>query len=384
MTPVWIGALVVVALLLAALSALLTLANFRVFRPAPKPVPGREVPRVSVLVPARNEEAAIGRLCSDVLASEGVDLELVILDDDSHDATAAIVGRFAAEDPRVRLVRGGGLPSGWCGKQHACSQLAASARHDTWVFLDVDVSPTPDAIARTADFLDASGAALASGFPRQATACLLDWLLLPLIHFILLGYLPIARSRQDRSPGLAAGCGQLFVTRRADYERAGGHAAIRTSLHDGVKLPRAYRREGLSTDIFDATDIATCRMYARSADVWRGLSKNATEGVGSPATIVPFTILLAGGGILPVVLVGVGIATGFRAWPVWAPAVASIAALLAFAPRLVEAVRFRQSVASALLHPLAIAVFLAIQWTALVRRALGLKTSWRGRVLEAQ
>jgi hypothetical protein len=384
MTDVWIGALAVVALVLAALPALLTVANLRVFRPAPQPVPDGAMARVSVLVPARNEEAAIGRLCSDVLASEGVDLELVILDDDSRDATAAIVTRFAAEDPRVRLVRGGGLPSGWCGKQHACWQLAAAARHDTWVFLDVDVSPAPDAIARTVAFLDASGAALASGFPRQATVCVLDWLLLPLIHFILLGYLPIARSRQDRSPGLAAGCGQLFVTRRADYERAGGHAAIRTSLHDGVKLPRAYRRAGLSTDIFDATDIATCSMYARSVDVWRGLSKNATEGVGSPATIVPFTVLLAGSAVLPLVLVAVGIATGFRAWPVWAPAVASIAALLAFVPRLVEAVRFRQGVASVVLHPLAIVVFLTIQWTALVRRSLGLKTSWRGRALEAQ
>ena len=384
MTSVWIGALAVVALVLAALPALLTLANLRVFRPAPTPVSGGASARVSVLVPARNEEAAIGRLCHDVLASEGVELELVILDDDSHDATAAIVSRFAAEDSRVRLVRGGDLPPGWCGKQHACLQLAAAARHDILVFLDVDVSPTPDAIARIVAFLDASGAALGSGFPRQATACLLDWLLLPLIHFILLGYLPIARSRQDRSPGLAAGCGQLFVTRRTDYERAGGHAAIRASLHDGVKLPRAYRRAGLSTDIFDASDIATCRMYARSIDVWRGLAKNATEGVGSPATIAPFTILLAGGAILPVVLVAVGVATGFHAWPAWAPAVASIATLLAFAPRLVEAARFRQSMASVVLHPLAIGVFLAIQWTALVRRSLGLKTSWRGRALEAQ
>jgi hypothetical protein len=379
-----IGAFALAGLVLAALPALLTLANLRAFRPAPRPAPGGSSPRVSVLVPARNEERAIGRLCRDVLASEGVDLELVILDDASDDATATIVAGFAAEDSRVRLVAGQPLPAGWCGKQHACWQLARAARHDTWVFLDVDVSPAPDAIARAVAFLDASGAALGSGFPRQATSCLLDWLLLPLIHFILLGYLPIARSRQDGSPGLAAGCGQLFVTRRADYEKAGGHAAIRASLHDGVKLPRAYRRAGLKTDIFDATDLASCRMYERSADVWRGLSKNATEGIGAPATIVPFTLLLAGGQVLPVVLVAWGLAVGWQSWPWWAIPVTCVAAALVWLPRLLETNRFRQSLASALVHPVAVAVFLAIQWIALARRLLGLKTSWRGRPLTPQ
>ena len=382
MSPLAIGILAVVGLAVAALPALLTVANLRAFAPPPPPAGTR--PRVSVLVPARNEAAAIGRLCRDVLASEAVDLELVILDDGSDDGTAEIVARIAVEDSRVRLVGGKPLPAGWCGKQHACWQLAGAATHDTWVFLDVDVSPAPDAIARAVAFLDASGAALGSGFPRQRTACLLDWLLLPLIHFILLGFLPLARSRRDGSPGMAAGCGQLFVTRRADYERAGGHAVIRASLHDGVKLPRAYRRAGLATDVFDATGVASCRMYERSADVWRGLSKNATEGIGGPATIVPFTILLAGGQILPFALAAGGLATGFAGWPRWAIPVSLAAVAVAWLPRFLEAARFRQSVASAIVHPVGVAVFLAIQWIALARRTLGLKTAWRGRSLAPQ
>jgi hypothetical protein len=383
MTPAVIGILAVAALALAALPAVLTLVNLRAFAPPPPP-PAGDPPQVSVLVPARNEARAIGRLCREVLASTGVDLELVILDDASDDGTADIVRGIAASDPRVRLVSGRPLPAGWCGKQHACWQLAEAARRDMWVFLDVDVSPTPDAVARAVAFLDASGAALGSGFPRQRTSCLLDWLLLPLIHFILLGFLPLARSRRDGSPGMAAGCGQFFVTRRADYDRAGGHAAIRASLHDGVKLPRAYRRAGLKTDICDATEIASCRMYERNADVWRGLAKNATEGIGGPATIVPFTLLLGGGQILPFALVGLGLATGWHAWPRWAIAAAVAAAVLAWLPRFLEAFRFRQSPTSALFHPLGVAVFLAIQWIALARKLLGLRTAWRGRSLVPQ
>jgi len=384
MSPLAIGILAAVAAALAAMPALLTLANLRAFARTPPVRGGMPLPAVSVLVPARNEEAAIGRLCRDVLASTGVDLELVILDDDSRDATAAIVGEVAAADSRVRLVRGRPLPAGWCGKQHACWQLAEAARHDTWVFLDVDVSPTADAIARAVAFLDTSGVALAGGFPRQLTGSVLEWLLLPLIQFILLGFLPLARARRDNAPGLAAGCGQFFVTRRADYERAGGHAAIRASLHDGIKLPRAYRHAGLTTDVFDASDIASCRMYTRSVDVWRGLGKNATEGIGSPATILPFTLLLAGGQILPVGLVATGLATGWRGWPWWGIACAVVATGLSFLPRLLEAPRFRQSWASAIAHPLGVAIFLAIQWWALARRTLGFETAWRGRSLAPQ
>ncbi len=384
MSPLVVLVFAWAGLVLAALPALLTVANLRLFRPPPEPPAGGPLPPVSVLVPARNEERAIGRLMGDVLASEGVDLELVVLDDSSDDRTAEIVAAVADRDPRVRLVRGGPLPAGWCGKQHACWQLARAARHDTWVFLDVDVVPARDAVARSVAFLEASGAGLASGFPRQETGSFLEWLLLPLIHFVLLGYLPLARARQDNTPSLAAGCGQLFVTRRADYERAGGHAAIRASLHDGVKLPRAYRRAERVTDIFDATEIASCRMYSRSLDVWRGLSKNATEGVGSAATIVPFTILLGGGAVLPPLFAGWGLATGFAGWPTGAAAVTLAAAALAYVPRILDAVRFRQSITSALVHPLGVAVFLAIQWVALVRKTLGLKTAWRGRSLAPQ
>ena len=371
------------AVVLAAIPAALSLANLRVFRPAPvprTPVP----PRVSVLVPARDEAAAIAACVEALLASRAVELEVVVLDDASTDGTADIVAGLAARDGRVRLVRGRPLPAGWCGKQHACAQLAEAAAFDTWVFLDTDVTLVPEGVGRCVAFLDASGAALVSGFPRQLTGAVLDWLLLPLIHFVLLGFLPVARSRIDPSPGLAAGCGQLFVTRRDAYARAGGHAAIRSSLHDGIKLPRAYRRAGLATDIFDASDIASCRMYARSVDVWKGLAKNATEGIGAPATIVPFTILLAGGQILPFALLAVGLAAGFVGWPVWAAPAAVAAAALAYLPRVLAAVRFGQSATSVLVHPLGVAVLLAIQWASLGRRCLGLKTAWRGRTLDPQ
>lgn len=376
-----VGVAAAVALATAALPALLVVANLRRFAPAPPP---GDPHSVSALVPARNEAEAIDGLLDHLLASRGVDLEVVVLDDDSRDGTAARVAARAAADPRVRLLSGRPLPAGWCGKQHACAQLAAAARHETLAFVDADVRLAPDALARGAAFLDAAAADLVSGFPRQITGQAADRLLLPLIHFILLGFLPLGRARAQPSPALAAGCGQWFITRRAAYERAGGHAAIRRSLHDGVMLPRAYRRAGLRTDIFDATDVASCRMYDTSRATLAGLAKNATEGIGAPRTIVPFTVLLVGGQVLPWVLVGAGLLGGWRDWPGWAIVATVAAAALSAATRIQLDRRFTGSAVGWLGHPLGVAVLVAIQWWALARKLAGAKTSWRGRSLDPQ
>ncbi len=134
----------------------------------------------------------------------------------------------------------------------------------------------------------------------------LERLVIPLIHFVLLGFLPLARMRASRSPAYAAGCGQLFLARREAYEKMGGHAVIRTSLHDGLTLPAAFRRAGLATDLFDATDVASCRMYHGAGELWRGLAKNATEGIAHPARIGPVYPVSAGRtGGMPVVLLAI-------------------------------------------------------------------------------
>src|SRR5207249_2189563 len=160
-----------------------------------------------------------------------------------------------------------------------------------------------------------------------------------------------------------AGCGQLFLTRRPSYEAAGGHANIRTTLHDGIKLPRAFRAAGLLTDLCDATELAVCRMYRGGAELWRGLAKNATEGLASPAMILPATLLLAGGQVLPVALLAAA------PWlPPAAGWLAGAATALAYSTRLAGVVRFRQSLLGALLHPVGVLVLLAIQWYALARR----------------
>ena len=357
-----------IALGLAALPLGLCLLNLPLYR---KPAPARGRPAVSVLIPARNEEANIAAAVGCVLASTGVELELVVLDDHSTDSTASILASIV--DPRLRVALAPPLPPGFVGKQHACASLASLARHDIMVFVDADVRLAPDAVSRMAGFMQDNPVGLASGVPLQETRSWAEALLIPLIHLVLLGYLPMAAMRLSGLPALGAGCGQIMVARRDDYLRAGGHAAIRGSMHDGVTLPRAFRNAGIMTGLFDPTLFASCRMYASAREVWHGLGKNATEGMATPVALPVWTVLLGGGHVLPAVLMAV------------APSTLAAAALAcSIGLRLLLAWRFRQPVLSAVLNPVGVAAFLVIQWAALIRARRGRPSVWRGRAYPAQ
>ncbi len=371
-------ALVIVACVLAFIPALLFYRNLRLYTPLP-PVPTSgdgEVPAVSVLIPARNEAAAIGAAVDAALRSHDIELEVIVLDDHSEDDTAAIVRQLAAEDHRVRLASAPPLPEGWCGKQHACATLAEHASHPLLVFVDADVRLAPEGLARMAAFMRTGRVDLISGVPYQETVTLGEKLLIPLIHFLLLGFLPMHRMRQSVHPSYGSGCGQLFMARREAYDKAGGHAAIRTSLHDGLTLPRAFRRAGCMTDLFDATDVATCRMYRSWSEVWRGLAKNASEGLAAPAMIGPATLLLLGGQVLPVICL-------FGARPAtWTGlALSGLGVLAAYYPRWQARRRFRQSGLGTWLHPIGIIFLLSIQWYAFVCARLGRPQQWKGRIV---
>jgi glycosyltransferase involved in cell wall biosynthesis len=333
---------------------------------------------VSVLIPARNEEQVIAASLTSLMASRGVEIEIVVLDDASTDRTAEIVRSFAEKDARVRLRTSAPLPGGWNGKQHACYALAAAARSDILCFLDADVRLAPEALARMAAFLRRSGSDLVSGFPRQETETPLECLLLPLIHFVLLSYLPLAGMRALSAPGFAVGCGQFLMVRRDAYRKTGGHSEIRATMHDGLLLPHLFRRHGLRTDIADLTHLATCRMYHNAREVWSGLAKNATEGMAAPARILPFTFLLFCGQILPSLLaICVAIAPASYSGGARSLILAALAA--SYIPRLVSVWKYRQSLFSALLHPLGVAVLLLLQWYALVRKLAGQRVTWKER-----
>ena len=333
---------------------------------------------ISVLIPARNEERVIAASLASLLASAAWLSRSLCSMTDRPDRTAEIVREIALQDARVRLRSSPRLPGGWNGKQHACYALAKAARSSVLCFLDADVRLAPDALVSMSAFLVRSGSDLVSGFPRQETETPLEWLLLPLIHFVLLSYLPLAGMRALPVPGFAAGCGQFLMVRRDAYRKSGGHSQIRTTMHDGLLLPQLFRRHGLRTDIADLTHLATCRMYHNAAEVWRGLAKNATEGMATPARILPFTVLLFCGQVLPLLL-ALSLAVAPASYSTHARTLILVALAASFVPRLLSVWKYRQSLLSALLHPLGVTLLLVLQWYALLRKLAGQQVTWKER-----
>jgi glycosyltransferase involved in cell wall biosynthesis len=306
-----------------------------------------------------------------------------VLDDGSTDATAALVRQRALGDKRVRLAAAPDLPEGWNGKQHACWVLASLATREVFCYLDADVRVGSEAIYRMLSELNYLGGrrqgidemALVSGFPRQETVTVLEWLLLPLIHFVLLGYLPLAGERWTRSSAFAAGCGQFLMVRREAYFAGGGHAAIRATMHDGLLLPQLLRRRGFRTRVYDLSRDAVCRMYRGAEEVWQGLGKNATEGMASPRRIPVFSVLLFFGQVLPLPVALLAAVQQDNAAVQWA----MIAAGLGFAIRLISAAKYRQSWLGALLHPVGVLLLLVLEWGALQRKLAGRPATWKQR-----
>jgi glycosyltransferase involved in cell wall biosynthesis len=378
---VWYESLIV--LVAAAIPAALFVTNVFLFRRPGREWNRRVLPPVSVLIPARNEEAVIGAAIESVLASRGVDIELIVLDDGSTDATAEIVRGYAEQDPRLRLRTAPPLPEGWNGKQYACWTLASLANHDVFCYLDADVRLGSEAIYRMVSELnwvdsarpDEPELALVSGFPAQETGTFLEKLLLPLIHFVLLGFLPLAGERWSRRSGFAAGCGQFMMVRREAYFVTGGHSAIPLTMHDGLLLPQLFRRYRFRTAVFDLSKDAVCRMYRGAGAVWSGLAKNATEGMASPARLPVFTVLLLVGEVLPLPLAVLAFTHYFI--PPLRLLVAALA--LGYAIRLYSAWRYRQSWLGAALHPFGVLVLLVLQWYAFFRKLLRIRATWKDR-----
>ena len=365
--------LAVLSLLAAAVPAFLFLLNLRAYGRPPAVTDSAQ--SAAVLIPARDEEDKIEQTVRAALESGAV--EVIVLDDGSSDATARIVRQMSAETPRLRLLTGEPLPPGWCGKNFACAQLGAAATAPVLIFVDADVQLAPASAPRLAAYLEHSGAQLASGVPREIMVTFSEKLLIPLIHFLLLGFLPLGRMRRSLHPAYGAGCGQLFVVAAAAYRESGGHGAIRDRIHEGLFLPKKFREHGFATDLFDATGVATCRMYQRDAAVWRGLAKNTHEGLGAPGIILPMTLFLLCGQVVPFLLVMAKVTPLIRLC-------AAVACGLALLPRLLAARRFGQPWVGLILHPIAIIALLGIQWFGFARFLLGRPAVWKGRAYPAR
>lgn len=366
-----------ITLLLAGL-LIIVAWNLFIFRRRTYPsIDDQQLPTVSVLVPARNEERNIAACVESLLDQDYPSWDVTVLDDDSEDGTHALLERIAARDSRLRVLRGEALPDGWVGKNHACHQLSHAASGEWLLFTDADTVHDRQSVRTAILTAMAERADLLTLIPEQAMRTFSERLILPLLHFVSMTLLPFFFVENSRRPSFAIGIGQFMLFRREAYEAIGGHASVGNALVEDVWLARRIKAFGYRLVVRSGIGRVRCRMYQGFGEIWRGFSKNIFAGFNfslpSMAAVMAMLFLLF---VLPFAQLSWALIFGA------APGLLellTVQALLILFIRMSLSVSFRLGLLSSFLHPIGILLVIAIAANSYRWLATGAGARWKGR-----
>jgi len=267
-------ALVLHLIIFQAIILLVILSNAWLLHQARRHAPPLVFPKVTILVPARNEEKNIAGCIRSLLAQDYPSFEVLALDDQSRDGTRSILERVANTQPKLKVLVGSPPPEGWLGKSWACVQLAQQAQGDLLFFTDADTLHQPQMLRAAVTALIGEQADLLTGFPRQEVHTWGEWLLVPFFSWAFFCFNPLGLAYRIRLPALSHAVGQMMLFRRAAYHAIGGHGSVGSAIIDDLMLARRITAAGLRWRVMNITDLVTCRMYHGSREAFNGFAKN--------------------------------------------------------------------------------------------------------------
>jgi hypothetical protein len=201
-----------------------------------------ERPQISVIIPARNEEASLGTCLDSLISQAGVAFEIIVVDDHSTDGTGGIAASFASRAPnRLRVIGAGPLPAGWTGKNNAVNAGTRQARGEWLLFTDADTVHLPGSLARALTEAQEYHADLLSYSPEQIAVTFWEMATLPVVFAELARQYPPSKVSDPASP-VAAANGQYILIKRETYDAIGGHAAIGGEIRPQDPFPLRRRR----------------------------------------------------------------------------------------------------------------------------------------------
>jgi chlorobactene glucosyltransferase len=374
MLALWIeAALIVGAVLVLLYQGVAILLALQITRLRPDPS-ARDVPptgAVSVVIAARNEESDLGPTLDALLAQDYPSLEILVVEGGSTDGTRAVVD---ARAPRVRRIDEPPLPAGWVGKNWAC-WTGANASTGAWLlFLDADVRLAPEAIRTIVAWSERERADLASIGPHIAMVGFWERVVLPFYVQVVLTYFRTPRMHRPTSRAAMAN-GQCWLTRRVAYFEHGGHAAVAGQVLEDVAIARRYRAAGGALRFAWTPELGETRMYTDRHEMFEGLLKNVHGLDFSAWRMVGFLAGLVGLFLLPLGLLPLGIVTGSLALTV----VGAVLYVALFGKHVAFNAGIGAPPAYGLLYPVAVAWYLVLVSTSLVRGLRRQPVAWKGR-----
>ncbi len=377
---VWIGMALSTLRDVVAVPALETTADLEHVRAArssagvPRPAPTgpgevRHVPAVSVVVPVRDEAARIGGVLARLRAQIDVELEVIVVDDRSEDATGAIALEAARADARIRLVRIDALPDGWLGKPHACQRGAEIARHPWILFTDGDIEMAPDVLARAlavAEREQADHIVLAPGCPQRTLAAnaVMNSFAALMLH-------DLARANRD-ARNRAVGIGAFNMVRKSAWHAIGEHTSLAFEVVDDMRLGMLLARSGFRTRARIAVHDVRAEWGGTVTALVTALDKNMFAHMGYSVPLALFSALSMAALWLAAIT---------------APFFATTAGWIAFAAFLVNGLvgaemarRQREPILPAFLAPFGFGVIPIVILVSMMRTLRRGGVRWRGRL----
>lgn len=251
--------------------------------PPSSPTPEEVQPLISVIVPARNEARNIRRSIEALAAQSYQNLELIVVDDGSTDATPQILKQLqeapkADSSPEITIINGAALPPGWAGKPHALHQGFQASQGEWLCFVDADTFANPDLIASTYQAATNLGADMLTILTDQELGSFWEKVIMPLVFTALSVGFP-ARRVNDPQKADAIANGQFILIRRQVYQAVGGHAAVRDQIAEDKALAVLVKGSGFHLVLGDGRELVRTRMYTSLPEIWEGWVKNIYLGM---------------------------------------------------------------------------------------------------------
>lgn len=336
-------------------------------------------PSVSVLVPARNEAANILPMLETILKQDYPNFQIFVLDDNSEDETGTLLAQLAAREPGICFLQGQPLPEGWMGKQWACQQLTQAASGELLLFTDADTRHQPHALSNAVAVMQAERIDLLSALPYQEVQTLGERLIVPLLYWSFMAFVPLHLSYRLKLPALSMAIGQFILIQRQALEKVGGFEPIRNHPADDLALVRRAKAAGLKWKLFDGGGDIHCRMYRNFQEASQGISKNLFAVFDY--RILPFIFVWLWLGLVfvgPLVILAVSIFSGHVNST--SLLLAGTAVFEAFLLWYLVVRHFRFPLSVAFHYPANILTAILLAFRAVIMNFQG-KASWKGRHL---
>jgi glycosyltransferase involved in cell wall biosynthesis len=320
----------------------------------------RSLPRVSVLVPARNEESNLPRLIRSFRAQNHPDAELILYDDQSEDSTWEIIQHYSST--RIKGMKGGPLPDGWVGKVNGCYQLSLQASGEVFLFLDADTeflspsalktmctrfeSRTPSTILTGMTLLKGKGQLIVS-FVGNFILSAIPWWLASKIPFSFMSGVN----------------GQCWMITAKNYREFEPHVQVKSEVLEDVMIGRYLHKCGLIPVLDDVRSELAVHMYSSFSDAWKGFRKNVAFMLGGSAVTSLLMLSVLG------------------ALFIYAPILSLWFLLPMYLVKGITDRMTKQSILITLLSPVSYLLAIVLGLDSILTRSLG-RIQWKGRSIE--